>query len=443
MTASEVRPAEKAAPSPLVSPHPERAVGVASPGPRAPRGGIRSLRTFESFHDPTFRWFFLAMLGQMAAMNSQMLVRGWLTYDLTGSYADLGLVAVASATPMLFLSMIGGVFADRFPKRQVLQLGQTASLLLAATMAVLLFADVLEFWHLITASVVQGTIMALMMPSRQSMIPDLVPPEQFTNAIALNAAGMNSMRLLAPGLGGIVIGLAGASWVYLAMTALYGFAILGLTKVPAVAPRRRDAADSRGGVSDLLDGFRYIRRTPTIFALLIASFITSLLAMPYLHILAGYVDDVFGAGPEQLGILISLIGVGALVGALFLASIRDGRRGLILLLSVTLMGVGLIGLAVVDSFYMAMPVMLVLGLGSAGRQALSNVLIQSNVEDAYRGRVMSVYMTQFSVMSFGTFGIGLVSEVVGVQVVIGMLGITLIAVMLGIMAFVPLLRRMR
>ncbi|MCH7652971.1 MAG: MFS transporter [Chloroflexi bacterium] len=134
--------------------------------------------------------------------------------------------------------------------------------------------------------------------------------------------------------------------------------------------------------------------------------------MPYLHILAGYVDEVFGGGPEQLGILISLIGVGALVGALFLASIRDGRRGLILLLSVTLMGVGLIGLAVVDSFYMAMPVMLVLGLGSAGRQALSNVLIQSNVEDAYRGRVMSVYMTQFSVMSFGTFGIGLISEAV-------------------------------
>ncbi|MCA9824738.1 MAG: MFS transporter, partial [Dehalococcoidia bacterium] len=144
--------------------------GSASAGTAsASRPGF-SLRTFDSLQDRNFRWFFLALLGHMGAMNMQMLVRGWLTYDLTGSYAKLGVVALAQAMPMLGLSVFGGVLADRFPKRRIVQTGQFVSAINATVVAVMLFSDVLVFWHLIVASVAQGIVMALMMPSRQAMI---------------------------------------------------------------------------------------------------------------------------------------------------------------------------------------------------------------------------------------------------------------------------------
>lgn len=171
--------------------------GVAT-GQRGPGQFFRKMRTFDSLQDREFRWFYLAMLGQMAAMNMQLLVRGALTYHLTGSYAALGLVGLANALPMLFLSPFGGVMADRLPKRTVLILGQAASLLIALVVAALLFADVLIFEYLVLTAVVQWIVMSLMMPSRQAMIPDLVGNEKMMNAISLNMAGMNTMRLFAP-----------------------------------------------------------------------------------------------------------------------------------------------------------------------------------------------------------------------------------------------------
>ncbi|MDA1010701.1 MAG: MFS transporter, partial [Chloroflexi bacterium] len=178
---------------------------------------LRELRTFDSLRDRDFRWFYVAMLGQMAAMNMQLVVRGLLTYYLTGSYAALGLVGLANATPMLFLSPFGGVMADRLPKRTVLILGQAASLLIALVVGALLLADLLIFEYLLVSAVVQGMVMALMMPARQAMIPDLVGKARMMNAISLNMAGMNTMRLFAPAVGGFIVAWWNFELAYLAM----------------------------------------------------------------------------------------------------------------------------------------------------------------------------------------------------------------------------------
>ena len=419
-----------------------------APTPRGPPGAGFSQRTFESLQDRDFRWLYLAMLGQMAAMNMQMLARGYLAFKFTSSFAALGALGLASAVPMLTLSMFGGVLADRAPKKLVLQIGQAASALLALGVGVLLLFDMLTYVHLLAAGALSGVVMALMMPSRQSIVPEVVGMGRLMNAVSLQAAGMNLMRLSAPAAGGFLIALVGPEALYFIMTAMYLLAVFALSPVRLshdVAERAADraAAAQRGGLASLREGISYIRGDRTIFMLLGLSFVVSTLAMPYMLLLPGFVEEIFGGGAEELGLLIAVGGVGSLAGALVLASLPPRRRGLLLLLSGLVMGVALVGFSASPSIWIAGAFMCVVGVGSAGRQALGNVMLQSYTENAYRGRVMSIYMAQMSVMSFGAFAIGLLSELVGAQWALGGTSALLVAVSIAYLVLVPRLRELQ
>ncbi len=381
------------------------------------------------------------MVGWMAASNMQLLVRGYLVYQLTGSYAKLGVIGLASGFPMLLLSAWGGVIADRVPRKLVLQLGQAASTLIAIGVAVLLFTGVLRFEHLFVASVLQGIVMALMMPSRQAMIPEVVGIDGLMNAVPLNAAGMNIMRMMGPALGGALIVILSPGWVYSVMALLYLSAVLLLFKVQTtpVEPEK-ERAPRASGFRDLVEGAKYAVRDRVIFVLLVMSFFTSVLAMPYLMLLPGYVADVFGGNAIALGAMTAASGAGALVGALGLATFELRRRGLMLMAGAGFLGASLFLFTLTGTFWVAAVFMLLVGFGTALRQALAQVLLQTYVEDEYRGRVMAVYMTQFSVMQFGTFAVGLYSEVVGVRFALGSLGLSLLLVAAILMVLMPRLR---
>ena len=423
---------------------PHEAVAVAD-APPPPRGRQRfSLRTFDSLREREFRWFFLAMLGQMAGMNMQMLVRGYLVFELTGSFAALGIIGLVSAIPVIALSLVGGVIADRAPRKLVLQAGQAANVGIALVVAALLFADLLRFEHLIVASFVQGAVMALMMPSRQAMVTEVVAPERLMNAVSLNAAGMNLMRLLAPAGGGFIVAIFGAGWAYVLMAALYAIAIATLMPVPGrpaaeQAPTGRSARSS--GTADLIDGLRYVVRDRVMFALVGVSFVTAILAMPYLMMLPGFVSDILDGGATELGLLMAISGAGSLLGSLAIASMPERRRGLLYLLSAIFLGAALLAFAASETFVISAAVMVLVGIGTAGRQTLGNVLLQSYVEDRYRGRVMSIWMTQWGMMSGGTLFVGLVAERVGIQVALGGLAVALIAFTLAVLVLVPRVRR--
>ena len=410
----------------------------------APRSSRIWLRSFDSFADRNFRWFFIAMVGQWGPMNMQMLTRGYLVYNLTGSYAALGVVSLVSAIPMLSLSIVGGVLADRVSRKLVLQLGQVASLLLALVMAALLLSDSLRYWHLLVAAVLQGSAMALSMPARQAMIPEIVGSERLMNAVALNAAGMNFMRLTAPALAGLMIDVIGPGWVYILMSGLYGGAVLALIPVristtPIVS--RRAGGRSRG-LDDLRDGFRYVRQQKDVRSILLLTFGLSLLAMPYVQLLPGYVADVFSDRGSVLGLLIAINGAGALLGALVLAGLPARRRGLILIGSAGVIGVGHLTLALSDTVALAAIPLIVIGIGSAGRQAISNVLVQTHTAEAYRGRVMSIYMMQISMMALGAFVVGVLTQWVGPREVFAGLGVLLITSSFVALRLAPNVRRM-
>ena len=401
--------------------------------------GVTSVRTFDSLHDRDFRWFFLASLSQNAALNMQMLTRGFLVFLLTGSYAALGAMALVHAFSMLTFSLYGGVLADGRSKRMILQIGQIAAALNAAAIALLLFADLLRYEHLLIAAFAQGVTSGLMMPARQSMPPEIVPTAQLQNAVSLNTASMNVMRLFGPAFAGIMLAITDPEWVYALMTVLLALSIVLLTRVPKRAPRPRSLS-ARNVIRELREGFAYILRTPTVFSLLGVGFMTSLLGMPYIRLMPGFVADVLDGGAAQLGILMSLAGFGSLTGALALASLPPRHRGRLLLASMVVMGLGLTAFSASSIFILSFGLMFIVGVGEAGRQALNVVLIHQHADNAYRGRVMSVLMMQVGTMALGAFVVGLLAEVMGPQVGLGSFALLLVALGLAAHVLLPRVR---
>lgn len=425
------------------------AAPIAAPVGRAGTTGAGFLpRTFGSLRDREFRWFYLSMLGQMGAINMQMVVQGYLAFVLTGSYAVLGLVALTGTAPFLMLSVFGGVAADRLPKKTILQVGQALSIVNAVVLAALVFLDVMRIEWLIVSSVANGTILALTLPTRQSMISEITSADRLMNAISLNTAGMNTMRLFSPATGGLIVALAGFGWAFLGIAALYGAALYGLHPVtwrPAAVPVENGTsrlAAARSGFGSIGEGLRYVTGDPLIASILGVSFISAIFALPYLFLLPGYVADVFGGGGAELGLLISVSAVGSLGGALVLASMPDRRRGLTFLGGILTIAFGLFAFAQTDTYWIAAGIMVVIGIGSGLWQALSLGMLQSYVDSAYRGRVMSLYFTQFSIIQIGTFLVGILAESVGIRVAFAGLGGGLMLVTVGVFLVVPRLRRL-
>jgi predicted MFS family arabinose efflux permease len=278
------------------------------------------------------------------------------------------------------------------------------------------------------------------------MLPEVIGRERLTNAVALNAAGMNAMRLLAPSAGGFLIAAFGPHWVYFGITGLYIYASALLMLVPSHSATADEgaagegAAKSRGGWGDLVDGFRYIVGDPVLRLLLVTAIVFAVFSMPFLFLLPGFVASVLDAGPQQLGLLMTLMGVGSLLGSMAVAALPARGRGRIFLFSGVLLGVALIAFSISTSFWVTAAIMFVVGIGDAGRQSLSMVLVQVYVQDAYRGRVMAVYMMQRSFATLGTFFVGIAASLVGIQWAIGTLSAALVVAALGLLLLVPRLR---
>lgn len=411
---------------------------------RAPRRKF-SLRTFESLSHAGFRYYLLSMLGQMASLNMQQLVRGFLVFELTGSYAALGTIFLVNSIPGIALSAFGGVLADRVRrKKPIIQIGQLLNATNAMVVGLLLLTDVLTFQHLIIAAVAHGTVMSLMMPARQAMLPEVIGPDRLMNAVALNSAGMNATRLMMPALAGFLVAIVGAHTVYFLITGLYLYAVAMLTRVTteyAIETEPSQAKRGGGGLTDLVDGLRYMMTDPTMRVLLVISTLFAMLSMPNQFLLAGFVSGVLDQGPDKLGLLMSVGGVGSLVGSLLIASLPAKRRGLLLIGSGLWLGIALLGFASSTSLLVTTAIMLFIGIGDAGRMSLGMVLVQAYTRPEYRGRVMSLFMMQRSFATFGTFFVGVAASWLGLPIALGGLAIALTALSLWLLVVPGHLRR--
>lgn len=401
--------------------------------------GSSRVKTFESLKVPAYRLYFIVVLGQMGALNMQMVARSWFVFELTGKIWLLGALALANAIPMLALSLFGGVLADRIPKKNVLIIGQAASALVTLAIGVSISLGSVTWVHLLIASFLQGVIMALMMPARQAIIPELVGPRMITNAVALNGAAMNLLRLVGPAIAGFLIALWNIEGVYYIMAILYGYGAFVFMRLPVTGTV---SIRGNGVLSQVGEGISYIRNNANILALLFFTLLSFVFSMPYMFLLPAFTDELLTVdvaslsmltslpviGPlfESLsnsaarqGLLISVSAIGALGGSFFIASMQDKKRGFYLLLSVLVMAVSLVAFSMTDSYLLALLICIPLGLGQSGRMALSNTLAQAYTEDEYRGRVMSIYMLNWGMTSVGVFFVAILADFIGVQWAVG------------------------
>ena len=389
------------------------------------------------------------MFGNFASMNIQMFVRGWLVFEITGSYEKLGWMTAAGGLVGLIAAPLGGVVADRVrQKTHVIQVSGVCNMFVTLWVAWLIAEGSLLFEHLLIASILQGIIMNAMMPSRQALTKDVVGLDLMTNAIALSTSGMNTARLLLPGLaGGLVAALGGgdgnidpAKWIYLLMSVLYLFATLTMFKV-RVADNEGAGGPNLPILLELKHGFDYVLRTPIIFMLLGTNFLMVFFSLTYFMLLPGFVKDVLDAGPDKLGMLISISGMGSLVGSLLVASLPNKRRARILLYGALMMGIALLGFAASTHYWLSVFLLTFVGFGQAARMSLSNVLIQTYVADEFRGRVMSIYMLEMSILSIALYPISVAADIFGPQWAVGISAACLIVLVVALFN-VPAYRRL-
>ena len=372
----------------------------------------------------------------MSAMQMQMLSRGYLVYDMESSGSLLGLVNVGASIPMLVLPLFGGVLADRINRKRIIQAGQIAAALIAFSVFVLIRTERIEWFHLLVSSIMQGAMFALMMPARQALIPQLVGKGLLSNALALNTAAMSATTLAAPSVAGVLYGYFGPSNVYL----LIGILSLGSCIATLFIRHNGDIepdskshnVEGKGAINNLLsdisEGLKYVKSQRLIMVLLIMALATTVLAQPFRFLMPIFVVDVYNLGPESMGLLMSVMGLGALAGSIYIAAHGNKNRGRILLVGSFVSGLSLLGVAVVPIYMLAVLFMIPLGLGDASRRTIIMTLIKEKSEERYRGRVMSIFMLNFGLMPLGVLPAGVISDLFGGQIAIGILAVLLIMV---------------
>jgi MFS family permease len=378
----------------------------------------------------TFRDFRLLWLGTVfmnAGIQMQAIVRGYFVYDLTASPIILGIVSTGFAVPMLFLALFGGQLADRLPRKRIIQISQGISVATAVYIGISISTETITWIHLLCASLVTGVTYAFMVPARTALIPVIVSDVHAGNAFAINAAAMSTTTLLAPAIAGNLYAWIGADGVYYTVAAMQLGAVL-CTGMIRQTETRMPATD-KTPMQQIGAGLRYIGENRVIVVLIATAMATALLSMPFRSLLPIYVVDVFGQGPKLLGLLVSLSGIGAIAGALYIASWGTRRRGLILLIGGFISATGLVVAASFTTTVIIAICMAVVGFGDAIRRSLAMALIMESTDREYQGRVASVYTMNFGLMPLGTLPASALTEAFGVRFATAVLGVLLLAIL--------------
>ncbi len=381
-----------------------------------------------AFRSRNYRLFFTGQAVALIGMWMQMTAQSWLMYRLTDSAAMVGLLGAAQTGPGLFVGPFAGALADRLDRRRLLMTAQLASGVPALAIGVLVLADRMNPWLLVALALASGIARSAEMPVRQALVPVLVEREHLLNAISLNSALFNSARVVGPALAGAVMAVSNEGWCFLANAASYAAPISALAAMefPAFVPPARRAG---GMLGEVLEGVRYVRAEPFVFALMAALALASLVAMPYTVVLPSFAREVIGGGAGTYSALTSSVGVGAFATAIALAS-RRGHGGLerIPALGAALFAGGLLLLSQATSRAVAMPILVMVGIGFMAQMTTTNTLLQLRVPDRLRGRVMALHSALFlGAVPIGGLAAGALADRVGEAAVFATGGSLLLA----------------
>lgn len=403
---------------------------------------FRLPKTFSSLRHRNFQLFVFGQLISNVGTWMQIIAQGWLVYQLSQSELALGIVGFASAIPALMITPWGGVIVDRMPKRNLLVITQTASMIFAFILAALTFAGVAQVWHVVALAIGLGVVNAFDGPARQAFVVEMVGRPDLPNAIALNSMTFNGARIFGPAIGGVLLAAVGAGWCFFWNGVTFVAVILGLMamRLPPHEPAQRKLSPWQ----QLRSGVIYASSVKEVRALLMMAFIISCFGITYSTILPAFVVKVLQHDAAAFGALNTSAGIGAIITAFLIARNGEGgKRGQWLSVSAIAFPIVLCLFAINTIYPVALVLMVFIGMGFMSQFTLINTLLQTNISDEMRGRVMSLYtLTFFGFTPFGNLAMGAVSEQWGLSEAI--VGSAVIALVLSIIviAKTPQLRNL-
>ncbi|MHC5034771.1 MAG: MFS transporter [Planctomycetota bacterium] len=411
------------------------------PAGRGGAGGWR--RTFASLRLPTFRWFWVGLLAHFLAFQMDMIARGYLAFDLTGSVTALGVASIAWGIPLLLLSLVGGAVADRVEKRDLVMVTQVAMALTAFTTAILVQTDLIQLWHIVVMGIVLGAVWSFNIPARQAMVPELVSERNLMNALALNNSAGNTTRVIGPSLAGGLIAAPffGVAGVYYLISVLYVISALSLLAIPrsGLAAKRSHEPVLQG----VTTGLRYVASSPALTVLIGLACAAIILGMPYVILLPAFAEDVYDVGAVGLGVMNTVAGIGAITGSILLAyfSGYPHRAALQLALGVAF-GVGVFMFGAAPAFVLALVALALVGLTFNGYLTINNTLIFTHAERELHGRVMSVYLLTWSLMPLAALPMSILADTVGPEPTVAAAGVLVALVIAAVAVLHPAYRRL-
>jgi MFS family permease len=369
---------------------------------------------FRSLQYRNYRLFFGGQSISLIGTWIQRIAMPWLVYRLTGSAFLLGVVGFSGQIPTFLLAPFAGVLTDRWNRFHILVVTQILAMIQAFILASLFVSGVIEIWHIIVLSIFLGCINAFDIPARQSLVIEMVEKkEDLGNAIALNSSMVNGARLLGPSTAGVLIASTGEGICFLINGISYLFVIVSLILMKLKSPKRE--IQTANILKGLKEGFIYTFGFLPIKAIILLLGLISLMGMPYAVLMPVFAKEILDGGPHTFGFLMGASGIGALIGAIYLAS-RKGVLGLgkIIPLSAALFSFALVSFSLSRLFLLSLVLMIIAGLGMMLQMASSNTILQTIVDDDKRGRVMSFYMMAFiGTAPFGSFLAGSLASVLG------------------------------
>ena len=408
---------------------------------RIATGRAHSLHTFDAFSNHSYRLLWPANFFAYVARWMQMTLLGWLVLELTDSALRVALVGFFSMLPLLLLGMIGGVLADRVNKHRLLVTTQVMSFAAALAMVALLETETVRFWHAYVVISVTGVGWALDMPSRRSVVHDLVGRAGVTNAIALDSVGMHGSRMVGPALAGGLIAVAGVGGGYIVVSVLY---VVAIALIWAVSLPRRTAAStgSANVVRNLVEGVRYVKGHNALLAIVLVTILMNLLLFPYVQLIPVIARDVLHIGPGLMGTLLAVEGLGALIGAIVIASMGNIRYHGRFYVGGSMVGLIMVLLFSLSQWYfVSLPILLLLGLGTSGFGTMQSIIVMLLAKEEMRGRALGVMSLAIGAGPLGALMIGAIASLtdsrvaIGIHAVLGIVSLSLVALLM------PSLRR--
>ena len=388
-----------------------------------------SSTTFASLSVPAFRVLWWSGLFSFMGVQMQMLLRGLLAWDLTEREGALGMVFLAFGLPMLISTPLGGVAADRLPKRWLLFIGQLAITVGAVGMGVAVITDSERFWMLIVVSVLQGSMFGLIGPARVSFSRELVGPELLGNAITLSVLSMSSTRVFAPSLAGALAGYAafGIGGGYL-VAAVFSLLSAGLTlRLPSA---HRSPPNKRNPFREIADGFRYVAARPHIRRLVITSTIVIMFGFNYISFMPALVEGIYERGEGWVGFMSTASSLGAVAVSIPLASRADSphARRLILFFGIAF-GATVVLFGLVRDYWLAVAVVVLIGAATTGFQSLTSAVALGDSDEEHQGRVQSLMQLSFAGFGITAAPLGALAEWIGLRNAMVLMGAVPLAAM--------------